>query len=142
MRITWNQNTIPERLFQYGGSSPQFLSALHLACGAWGEQKSEWPHGIARDQASANMATIRSYLKPFRPMLIMIFLLLVGFLTYITASEEPDDSVNDFAEFETEGDEDEEEETETQQHGTGDQDDDEEGLIKSVSLFITILEVN
>ena len=72
----------------------------------------------------------------------MIFLLLVGFLTYITASEEPDDSVNDFAEFETEGDEDEEEETETQQHGTGDQDDDEEGLINSVSLFITILEVN
>ena len=142
MRITWNQNTIPKRLFQYGGSSPQFLSALHLACGAWGEQKSEWPHRIARDQASANMATIRSYLKPFRPMLIMIFLLLVGFLTYITASEEPDDSVNDFAEFETEGDEDEEEETETQQHGTGHQDDDEEGLIKSVSLFITILEVN
>ena len=88
------------------------------------------------------MATIRSYLKPFRPILIMIFLLLVGFLTYITASEEPDDSVNDFAEFETEGDEDEEEETETRQHGTGDQDDDEEGLIKSVSLFITILEVN
>ena len=75
------------------------------------------------------MATIRSYLKPFRPILIMIFLLLVGFLTYITASEEPDDSVNDFAEFETEGDEDEEEETETQQHGTSDQDDDEEGLI-------------
>lgn len=72
----------------------------------------------------------------------MIFLLLVGFLTYITASEEPDDSVNDFAEFETEGDEDEEEETETQQHGTSDQDDDEEGWIKSVSLFITILEVN
>ena len=65
----------------------------------------------------------------------MIFLLLVGFLTYITASEEPDDSVNDFAEFETEGDEDEEEETETQQHGTGDQDDDEEGLIKSVFFF-------
>ena len=113
-----------------------------MACGAWGEQKSKWSHGIARDQASANMASIRSYLKPFRPILIMIFLLLVGFLTYITASEEPDDSVNDFAEFETEGDEDEEEETETQQHGTGDQDDDEEGLIKSVSLFITILEVN
>ena len=88
------------------------------------------------------MATIRTYLKPFRPILIMIFLLLVGFLTYITASEEPDDSVNDFAEFETEGDEDEEEETETQQHGTGDQDDDEEGLIKSASLLITILEVN
>ncbi|KAM7448211.1 Coiled-coil domain-containing protein 47 [Porites harrisoni] len=73
------------------------------------------------------MATIRNYLKPFRPILIMIFLLLVGFLTYITASEEPDDSVNDFAEFETEGDEDEEEETETQQQGTSDQDDDEEG---------------
>ena len=142
MRIIWNQNTIPERSFQYGGFSPQFLSALHLACGAWGEQKSKWSHGIARDQASANMATIRSYLKPFRPILIMIFLLLVGFLTYITASEEPDDSVNDFAEFETEGDEDEEEETETQQHGTGDQDDDEEGLIKSASLLIMILEVN
>ena len=64
----------------------------------------------------------------------MIFLLLVGFLTYITATDEPDDSVNDFAEFETEGDEDEEEEAET--HGTDDHDDeDEEGLIKSAVHF-------
>ena len=76
------------------------------------------------------MASVRSYLKSFRPLLIMIFLLLVGFLTYITATDEPDDSVNDFAEFETEGDEDEEEETEAQ--GTSDHDEDEEGLIKSV----------
>ena len=74
------------------------------------------------------MATVKSYLKPFRPILIMIFLLLVGFLTYITATDEPDDSVNDFAEFETEGDEDEEEETET--HGTSDQDEDDEGEMK------------
>lgn len=71
----------------------------------------------------------------------MIFLLLVGFLTYITATDEPDDSVNDFAEFETEGDEEEEEETET--HGTSDQDEEEEeeGLIKSkvdALLFIII----
>lgn len=69
------------------------------------------------------MASVRSYLKPFRPLFIMIFLLLVGFLTYITATDEPDNS-NDFAEFETEGDEEDEEETEV--HGTGDQDDDEE----------------
>lgn len=74
------------------------------------------------------MATVKSYLKPFRPILIMFFLLLVGFLTYITATDEPDDSVNDFAEFETEGDEDEEEETET--HGTSDQDEDDEGEMK------------
>ncbi|RMX47287.1 hypothetical protein pdam_00012671 [Pocillopora damicornis] len=70
------------------------------------------------------MASVRSYLKPFRPLFIMIFLLLVGFLTYITATDEPDDNSNDFAEFETEGDEEDEEETEV--HGTGDQDDDEE----------------
>ena len=56
----------------------------------------------------------------------MIFLLLVGFLTYITATDEPDDSVNDFAEFETEGDEDEEEDAEPQ--GANDQDDEDEGL--------------
>lgn len=62
----------------------------------------------------------------------MIFLLLVGFLTYITAADEPDDGVNDFAEFETEGDEEEEEETDI--HGTHDQDEeeDEEGLIKNI----------
>ena len=72
------------------------------------------------------MASVKSYLKPFRPILIMIFLLLVGFLTYITATDEPDDSVNDFAEFETEGDEDEEEDTEPQ--GANDQDDEDEGL--------------
>lgn len=70
------------------------------------------------------MASVRSYLKPFRPLFIMIFLLLVGFLTYITATDEPDDNSNDFAEFETEGDEEDEEETEV--HGTGDQDEDEE----------------
>lgn len=70
------------------------------------------------------MASVRSYLKPFRPLFIMIFLLLVGFLTYITATDEPDDNSNDFAEFETEGDEEDEEETEV--HGIGDQDDDEE----------------
>lgn len=83
------------------------------------------------------MAAVRTYLKPFRPILIMIFLLLVGFLTYITATDEPDDSGNDFAEFETEGDDEEEEETET--HGTSDQDEDEdeEGLIKfNVDFFI------
>lgn len=50
-------------------------------------------------------------------------MLLVGFLTYITATDEADDSVNDFAEFETEGDEDEEEEVETQ--GTNVQEEDE-----------------
>ena len=84
------------------------------------------------------MASVRSYLKSFRPILIMIFLLLVGFLTYITATDEPDDSVNDFAEFETEGDEDEEEETETQ--GTNDQEEDE-GLIicRFASLWPTIV---
>ncbi|XP_068716118.1 PAT complex subunit CCDC47-like [Montipora foliosa] len=74
------------------------------------------------------MASVKSYLKPFRPILIMIFLLLVGFLTYITATDEPDDSVNDFAEFETEGDEDEEEDTEPQ--GANDQDDEDEGDIQ------------
>ena len=78
---------------------------------------------------ATKMASVRAYLKPFRPFLIMIFLLVVGFLTYVTATDEPDDGVNDFAEFETEGDEEEEEETET--HGTSDQDEDEEGLIKS-----------
>lgn len=78
------------------------------------------------------MATVRGLVKPFRPILIMLFLLLVGFLTYITATDEPEDSVNDFAEFETEGDEDEEEETEA--HITTDQDEDE-GLIKLVVDF-------
>ena len=72
------------------------------------------------------MASVRGYLKSLRPILIMIFVLLVGFLTYITATDEADDSVNDFAEFETEGDEDEEEEPETQ--GTNVQEEDE-GLI-------------
>lgn len=83
------------------------------------------------------MASARSYLKPFRPILIMIFLLLVGFLTYITATDEPDDNVNDFAEFETEGDEEEEEETETQ--GTSDQDEDDEGLISLMYICIYLL---
>jgi len=76
------------------------------------------------------MASIRTYLKPFRPILIMIFLLLVGFLTYVTATDEPDEGVNDFAEFETEGDEEEEEETETHGASSDQDEDDEEGLIK------------
>ena len=78
------------------------------------------------------MASVRGYLKSFRPILIMIFVLLVGFLTYITATDETDDSVNDFAEFETEGDEDEEEEVETQ--GTNVQEEDE-GLIINLLIF-------
>lgn len=59
-----------------------------------------------------NMVFVKSYLKFFRLILIMIFLLLVGFLIYIIVIDEFDDSVNDFVEFEMEGDEDEEEDIE------------------------------
>lgn len=106
---------------QHGRLFPTFTANL-----AKRDQRDLWELLKPEDK----MASVRTYLKPFRPILIMIFLLLVGFLTYVTAMDEPDEGVNDFAEFETEGDEEEEEETET--HGTSDQDeDDEEGLIKS-----------
>ena len=61
------------------------------------------------------MASMRSVLKPW---LLMIIFLLVGFLMFVTASEDPPDSTNDFAEFETEGDEDEEETQTTTEEGS------------------------
>lgn len=60
------------------------------------------------------MASIRSVLKPW--LLIIVFL-LVGFLMFVTATDDPPDVSNDFAEFETEGDEDEEESQTTTEEG-------------------------
>lgn len=57
-------------------------------------------------EETRKMASMRSVLKPW---LLMIVFFLVGFLMFVTASDDPPDTSNDFAEFETEGDEDEEE---------------------------------